>query len=48
MNNLVVLAIIEPYPKIKDLAGNKVTLPERIAEIKQRLLDAIEEYWKAG
>ena len=48
MNNLGVLAIIEPCPKIKDLDGNKVTIPERISEIKQRLLDAIEEYWKAG
>jgi len=33
---------------VKDLDGNKVTTPERIAEIKQRLLDAIEEYWKTG
>ncbi|MBI5038272.1 MAG: [protein-PII] uridylyltransferase [Nitrospirae bacterium] len=33
---------------VKDLAGNKVTTPERIAEIKQQLLDAIEEYWKTG
>jgi len=48
MNNLGGLAIIETCPKIKDLAGNKVTTPERIAEIKQRLLDAIDEYWKTG
>jgi len=48
MNNLGGLAIIETCPKIKDLAGNKVTTPQRIAEIKQWLLDAIEEYWKAG
>ena len=29
---------------VKDLAGHKITEPERIAEIKTRLLDAIEEY----
>ncbi|MBI5755495.1 MAG: [protein-PII] uridylyltransferase, partial [Nitrospirae bacterium] len=33
---------------VKDLSGHKITEPERIAEIKQRLLNAIEEYWKVG
>jgi len=33
---------------VKDLSGNKVTDSERIWEIKQRLLNAIEEYWNMG
>ena len=31
---------------VKDLNGNKITEHDRITEIKQRLLEAIEEYWK--
>ena len=31
---------------VKELSGHKITEPERIAEIKNRLLDAIEEYQK--
>ncbi len=33
---------------VKDLSGNKIMDAERIAAIKQRLLNAIEEYWKVG
>ena len=33
---------------VKDTSGNKLTDTERIKEIKQRLLNAIEEYWKIG
>jgi len=31
---------------VKELSGHKITEPERITEIKNRLLDAIEEYQK--
>ena len=31
---------------VKDFNDNKITESERVSEIKQRLLNAIEEYWK--
>ncbi len=30
---------------VKDMSGNKITDAEKLAEIKQRLLSAINEYW---
>ncbi len=33
---------------VKDFAGYKVTDPEKTVEIKQRLVNAIEEYWRVG
>ncbi len=31
---------------VKDLNGKKITEPDRVTEIKQRLREAIEDYWK--